>query len=271
MTAAAEHDAVRELSGLYVLGALADAERARFDEHLRVCAECVEEVRSLRAVTAGLPLAVPQVEPSASLRERVLAGVMPDFSRADTKARLKPASPTALPAWLAAAAMLAIAAGLGWYTVRLRDRLAVIEAQLQQALQRASNAETQVARASGAASEARATLAILSAPDLARIDLAGQPAAPAARARAFWSRSRGLVFAASNLPPLPAGRTYQLWVVTARAPVSAGLLKPDAAGSVNAVIATPPDLPTPVAMAVTMEPEGGVPAPTGERYLIGTP
>jgi hypothetical protein len=26
-----------------------------------------------------------------------------------------------------------------------------------------------------------------------------------------------------------------------------------------------------VAVAVTLEPAGGVPAPTGERYLIGTP
>jgi hypothetical protein len=127
-----------------------------------------------------------------------------------------------------------------------------------------------VARASDVASEARHTLAILSAPDLARIDLAGQPPADSARARAFWSRSRGLVFTASNLPPAPPGRTYQLWVVTADAPISAGLLKPDASGAVNIVIDTPPDLPAPVAMAVTLEPEGGVPAPTGEKYLIGT-
>ena len=29
------------------------------------------------------------------------------------------------------------------------------------------------------------------------------------------------------------------------------------------------DLPKPVAMAVTLEPEGGVPAPTGDKYLVG--
>jgi hypothetical protein len=32
---------------------------------------------------------------------------------------------------------------------------------------------------------------------------------------------------------------------------------------------TPPDLPKPVAMAVTLEPDGGVPAPTGDKYLVG--
>jgi len=112
--------------------------------------------------------------------------------------------------------------------------------------------------------------AILAAPDLARIDLAGQPAAPSASARALWSRSRGLVFTASNLPPLPAGRVYQLWVLSSQpAPMSAGLLKPDFAGNITATIATPPDMPQPVAMAVTLEPDGGVPAPTGDKYLVG--
>ena len=91
-----------------------------------------------------------------------------------------------------------------------------------------------------------------------------------ASARAFWSRSRGMVFTGTNLPPLPPGRTYQLWVVTAQAPISAGLLTPDAQGGVSGTFATPVDIPTPVAMAVTIEPAGGVPAPTGDKYLVGT-
>ena len=42
-----------------------------------------------------------------------------------------------------------------------------------------------------------------------------------------------------------------------------------AAGSVGTVDTQFLDLPKPVAMAVTLEPEGGVPAPTGEKYLVG--
>jgi anti-sigma-K factor RskA len=105
---------------------------------------------------------------------------------------------------------------------------------------------------------------------VARVDLAGQPIAPSASARAYWSRAHGLVFSGNNLPQLPAGRTYQLWVVTASAPISAGLLTPDAAGNVGGTFATPADIPAPVAMAVTIEPAGGVPAPTGEKFLVGT-
>jgi hypothetical protein len=34
-------------------------------------------------------------------------------------------------------------------------------------------------------------------------------------------------------------------------------------------VVTPVDMPAPVAMAVTIEPAGGVAAPTGDKYLIG--
>jgi anti-sigma-K factor RskA len=38
---------------------------------------------------------------------------------------------------------------------------------------------------------------------------------------------------------------------------------------VAAIFETPVDLPRPTAMAVTIEPDGGVPAPTGAMYLVG--
>ena len=71
-----------------------------------------------------------------------------------------------------------------------------------------------------------------------------------------------------RLPPLPKGKVYQLWVVTRSAPLSAGLLTPDGSGHVMAVADMPPGV-EPVAVAVTIEPEGGVPSPTGAKYLLG--
>ena len=113
-------------------------------------------------------------------------------------------------------------------------------------------------------------MAVLTAPDVATIVLAGQPEAPDSHARAFWSRQRGMVFSASKLPPAPPGKTYQVWVVTTDpVPVSAGLIEPDSQGRVEVVFATPPDIAQPKAVAVTLEPAGGVPAPTGAKYLVG--
>ena len=83
------------------------------------------------------------------------------------------------------------------------------------------------------------------------------------------SRARGLLFAANALPPLPAGRIYQLWYLTPAAPVSAGLLQPDAGGQVVTAFQPPANGVVAAGFAVSIEPEGGVTAPTGALYLAG--
>jgi anti-sigma-K factor RskA len=180
--------------------------------------------------------------------------------------------------WLAAAAALFLAAWAGTYALEQRNRVAYVEAQLADATSRANRAEEDlvtIRRTLGDAEAQTRTLrlqaAVLMAPDMNKVDLAGQPVAPSAAARAFWSRSQGVVFAATKLPALPAGKTYQLWLVPASgAPLSAGLIAPDAHGNATVHFATPPGTPDKVAaLAVTLEPEGGVPAPTGDKYLVG--
>jgi anti-sigma-K factor RskA len=99
--------------------------------------------------------------------------------------------------------------------------------------------------------------------------MAGQAPAAGATGRALLSRSRGLVVSASALPALPAGRVYQLWIVPPGAPpVSAGLMTPDASGRATSVLIST-NLPMAAAIAITLEPAGGVPAPTGPMYLVG--
>jgi anti-sigma-K factor RskA len=254
------HDQLGDQAAAYVLGALTPAERLAFEAHMAGCAVCAAEVRSLTPVTAALAHLAPAAEPAESSRARLLTAV----SRT-------PGSQISWHAgWLAAAASVALAVVLGGYAAQLRGRITGLESRLRDATLRAEAGDRQVAELRRISFDAQSQLAVLAAPDMARIDLAGQPVAPSASARAFWSRSRGLVFTAANLPAPPPGRAYQLWVLTAQPlPISAGMLKLDPSGRVNVTIATPPDIPTPVAMAVTLEPEGGVPAPTGDKYLVG--
>lgn len=267
------HETLGELSGLYVLGAVTPAEVAEFQAHLAVCEACRAEVAALRPVAAGLARTVPQVEPPAGLRERVIPTATGRTAVPGGEAASGAPKRTAqvLP-WLLAAASLVTAVALGGYSIQLRGRVIDLEGQLQQAVIQASTAEQQIADARRTALEARSQVAVLAAPDLVRIDLAGQTNAPAASARAFWSRSRGMVFTASNLPSPPAGRVYQLWMLTAAGPpISVGLLQPDPAGALTAVFQTPADIPSPTQVAVSDEPAGGVPSPTGQIWMAGKP
>ena len=268
------HDTLRELASLYVLGRLTAEERLAFTGHLATCAECAADVKSLAAVATALAQAPPQLDPPAALRDRVLASASSPRVVSESAPSGPRVSSESTPSrvsinWLPLAASLALAIGLAGYAVQLRGRISTLEARLQDALARADASERQIADARRASLEAQSQVAVLTAPDVTRVDFVGQQTAPSAQARAFWSRSRGLVLTAANLPPLPPGRTYQLWFVSGNKPVSAGIFDPDSTGGANVLLTTPPDVPRPDVLAVTIEPAGGVPAPTGAMYLLG--
>jgi hypothetical protein len=232
-------------------------------------------LRSLGGVTAALPHGVPLIDPPASLRDRVMA-VTGRATTASAHVVALPPRPVrtrslvATAGWLSAAALLAVSIGLGVYSMSLQREISGLRSEVGDLNARLNQSDQRVAVATRLVALADARMAVLTAPDLRQVDLQGQPpVAPRASGRAFYSRSRGLVFTASDLPPLRAGRAYQLWVVTAQSPVSAGLLELDSAGRVTQAFNTPPDLPNPVAIAVTEEPAGGVTAPTGDKYLVG--
>jgi anti-sigma-K factor RskA len=267
----AAHDELKHDAAAYALGALEPAERAAFEAHLATCAECTAEVEQLRLSAGALAHAVPQVSPPPSLRAKILGQVAASPGAPRPAAGVVVREKRGVPAWLQIAAMLVLGAGVFLYAQRMQARVSNLEAQLAQAQAQVANADRLIADARTVAFRAQSAMGVFAAPDVARIDLAGQPVAVTARARALWSRQRGMVFTVANLPALPPGRVYQVWVVTAQAPVSAGLLTPDASGGGSVYFETPVDILPPVAVAVTLEPAGGVPAPTGERYLIGTP
>ncbi len=284
------HEPFDGLASLYALGALTERERATFEEHLEVCRTCVDDVMSLLPVTHRLAAAAPLREPRADLRTRVIQAVtgsppqtsagdaaLPVAAPASASAMDRPAPPrrtggaARLLFRLAAAALLVVAVGLGGFAAQQFNLACALQENLDGANRRATIAELEVSTAQRAAAESRQRAAILAAPDALTIGLAGQPAAPDAVARVFWSATQGVVFTAAGLPALPAGRVYQLWFVPNASPVSAGLLTIDDGGRVAASVTRPDDVTVPVPIAVTLEPEGGVESPTGEVYLLGRP
>jgi anti-sigma-K factor RskA len=262
------HQDARNSLEAWAIGALPATEARDVEAHLSQCADCRVEAAALSEAAAGVAATAPSASPSPLVRERLMQTI--GATAAPAVGDRRASSWVSRAGWLAAAAALILSALLTWDGLRLRDRIAELSTQLATTRALLSASESRMASLERAADRRASAMAVVNSPDVARIDLAGQPDAPDASARAFWSRSKGMVFSASKLPPPPAGKTYQVWVLTSDpAPLSAGLIEPDATGSVEVVFSTPSDIPQPVAVAVTLEPAGGVPSPTGAKYLVG--
>ena len=104
-----------------------------------------------------------------------------------------------------------------------------------------------------------AALAILSGRDTEALPFAGRSADDPA-GNIFWSRERGFVLAAHNLPPAPAGKTYQAWLAFGGPPRSAGVFDSTPAGALHVWRGTLPA--SPLSLTVTLEPAAGSASPT---------
>lgn len=188
------------------------------------------------------------------------------------------------PVWRAAIVGLAIAivaAGVLVYRLQHQVNDATVRvSQAEQQAQVATKAATeqiaaareeashQIAQAREAAEKAQTISDVLAAPDLVRYNLVGGDGTSSFNAQALWSRSRGLVFSESRLPPLPSDSTYQIWLLSAGEPVSVGTFLPDSTGRYSMATTTVPRVQLPVAgVLVTLERAGGNKAPTGRVVL----
>ncbi len=116
-------------------------------------------------------------------------------------------------------------------------------------------------------------LRVLSAPRISIITLQGPRAHRSARGKMFVDpEKRAAILQVSNLPPVPEGKEYQLWVVRGGREVSAGVFAVTLGNSnLFRVDSLPVILPRGVStIAVTLERKGGAVRPAGEVYLTGS-
>jgi anti-sigma-K factor RskA len=121
--------------------------------------------------------------------------------------------------------------------------------------------------------QAKQVMATLLDPEAQRVTLVAAKNAPQPQGKAIYQRrSRSLIFLASNLPPLPPEKIYELWLIpNSGAPIAAGLFKPDVRGS--ATVVNPP-LPEGIVaknFCVTLEPKSGShESVRGPFVIVGT-
>ena len=278
------HQEYKEILATYALSALEAEEAGALEAHLAACAECRAELEQWRDVAAALALSAESAEPSAQLRGRILDGVhgLPRPSSAEAGAReggtsagestdrsniiqisqtLRPSlSPVLKFAALAASvAFIALATSL----VVLWKRDDARRAEIVRLSNRLNQTEEELARA-------RDATELLTAPGARIMELTGTGLAQRSRAKLFYDRDTGrAMLFAYDLPAAPQGKAYQLWFIAGGHPLPGGVFKTDTAGRAVMRDQVPAEGRNATLFAVTLEPEKGVSAPTGEKYLLG--
>jgi len=237
---------LQDLFELYALGLLESDERTEVDQHLeRGCETCHRSLREAMTVNALMLASVPAATPPARLKHRVLAGF--GVSR---------------PGWgwlgaLAAACMLIVAL---WLSVQERRR----ENEL-------ADARRELIQAVGQRDRLIQAMSFLNTPDTKQVNF-GAGAVQPPKGNVFINPRMGVLLVASNLPPLPPGRAYEMWVIyKGSTPRPAGLFAGAGQGaSAVHILAGPIDTESLAVVAVTEEPDAGSPQPTSKPIIAAS-
>ncbi|MDX6695892.1 MAG: hypothetical protein QOF02_3495 [Blastocatellia bacterium] len=283
------HEEYKEMLAEHALGALDHADARALEEHLASCSDCRAELSEWLDTSAALAYAAPLAEPPAALRSRLLENIRSvkqepqanattqrngrDMEEAAvSKKNLASSNVVAMPerarsrlrAWQrfgALAASLAFAAFIIALVVlwnrnrEMQSEMARLSKDLQTTEQRLKSE--------------REKAEMLAAEDTRFASLKGTEMAPRAHARLVYNKAGKAMMIADELPPAPAGKDYQIWFIAEGKPVPGGVFKPDEQGHVEMRAEIPANARSASAFAITLEPQGGMPAPTGQKFLLG--
>jgi anti-sigma-K factor RskA len=269
------HPTREEDFDLYALGVLEGDDKLAIESHVASCVDCADKLAKAHGRMALLALAAPPSQPSAAVKERLMRQVYADAERsaaapasigapAHTSGRPPRETERAgefLGRWWAAVlvpagVVLALATILLWTENRQLDRqLAVLRAAVGQQQQQLR--------------EARETADMIESHDTVTIALAPQPGMPTGAAHVMYNAKMGMLMYDGEIAPAPEAKSYQLWLVPEDGkPISAGVFNPVSGRADHWMMKLPQGIAA-KEFAVSLEPAGGMPQPTGPMVLIG--
>jgi len=253
------HPTREEDFDLCALGVLEGDEKQAIEVHIASCSNCAQKLAEARGRMALLALSAPPHAPSPRVRERLLRQIHESQAPRQTSAREKPLG-RALPWWTAilvpATGALAIATIILW----------IGNGRLNRELQDLRGA---AAHQADELKQTREMVDLMGAPDSVAVKLNPSPDMPTVQAHVMFNMRKRMLMYSGTLPPPPPKMTYQLWLVPASGnPISEGVFSPKSNAEDLWMMPLPPGA-VAKAFAVTIEPAGGMPQPTGPKVLIG--
>lgn len=281
-----DKERLEELIALYSLGIIEEDELGELESFRENgSGEIRKRISEYERVANSLLYAADEKAPRPELREKLIANISASEKKTPAEQDKPSVWERLQPFWYglgAAAAATAVFLFIANQSMNtqidlLRKQLAAVEeksenqAEMIESLQ--SNLETKnelIAKLENTVSRKAELVGYIENPDVIVIDLGNLKKEINSLGRVMWDKSRdSAIFCGINLPKTSPDKTYQLWAIIDSKPKSYGVFNVDEEG--NGVIKLNYQDPyeTIQQFAVTLEPAGGVPQPTGEMYLAG--
>ena len=247
---------------LYVFGQLSEAEQKEVDA---MCAQYPEIQAELHAIEKSVVdyAATHHKNPSAELRDKILGQL--DMKEDRPEPKVIEMHPANTYRWLAAASvalfLVSLAGNIYFYNnyKEVSGQLAELQSKNNVLAENNLHLTKQINTISN-------DLTVISSPSNVKIELAGLPLSPSAKALIYWDNQRKQTYInISELPPLAESKQYQLWAIVDGKPLDLGMLPND---KQQALVLRMKDVSEPQAFAITIEPKGGSTHPTMEQMIV---
>ena len=255
------HEQFSDELALYALNELHGSELEEFEQDLDTCASCRRvAIAAQRSRPAGIVGGWSQ--PPARSKERLMRAIAAEPRGASAAAPVVARGQRNFWwQWIPAAIALAVVV----FAISLRQSNQSLTDQLAELRNRFNDQKVVLAHA-------QENMRLLLAPDAVHVSLIPPKAGKQPNATAIVSQSQNrMTLMASNLPPVPPGKAYELWIIPPQgAPVNAGVFKPDEHGSAVMLNHPLPGGVQPKTFALTVEDEAGSDKPTSPIVLVGS-
>ncbi len=269
-----------ELSAEFAVSDLEPGDLGRLSEYLRSAGgNDARAFVELQNTAALLPLALEQQSPPAHLKERILHRIR-IADQAAAAAQRRTTELAALPvqkrSWLpfgVTFVTLAMIVGFSLYVVRLMGTIDQQSRFMSSLEKQNESLASEIIALKDELSQKQAMLDVLASKSIGMAMMSGMEVNPVGYGKILWDPERGIaILQVANLPGIPSDKDYQLWVIRDK-PISAGVFsvtsESDKFFMIKNMAVTDPKLIS--AFAITLEPKGGMPQPTGEMYMAGSP
>ena len=248
---------------LYVFNQLSDAERTQVENICTQYPETQAELDAIQDAVNGYAISHLHT-PNPALRHQILSQLNLREASEPKVIAMVPSSGSTYR-WLAAASV-ALFVMSGVINVYLYSKYENLSGQLADMQSKNTVLADNNVHLTKQISTISDDLTTVSSPSNVRIELAGLPLSPAAKALIFWDKERKATYInTASLPPLAQEKQYQLWAIVDGKPVDLGVLPNDKSQTALIKVKNVSD---PQAFAITIEPKGGSVSPTMDQMIV---